>query len=200
MKTARALSPDPDDGDTLFFDVIFLALAGFVVVTVLLLLHLNPPLDDEQDTRAPGSVIFELRWPDESRADVDLWVMGPDGAAVGYSNRESELSNLLRDDLGFTHDLSNLNYENAYTRGIMAGEYQANVHLFSEHGSPPPIPVWLIVSVKRENGVTLRLVETEATLTHHGQEITAVRFGLTDEGRLVAGSIHAVPRPLRGRR
>ena len=119
---------------------------------------------------------------------------------VGYSNRESELSNLLRDDLGFTHDLSNLNYENAYTRGIMAGEYQANVHLFSEHGSPPPIPVWLIVSVKRENGVTLRLVETEATLTHHGQEITAVRFGLTDEGRLVAGSIHAVPRPLRGRR
>ena len=82
MKTARALSPDPDDGDTLFFDVIFLALAGFVVVTVLLLLHLNPPLDDEQDTRAPGSVIFELRWPDESRADVDLWVMGPDGAAV----------------------------------------------------------------------------------------------------------------------
>ena len=34
---------EPDDGDTVFRDVIMLALAGFVAMVILLLPHLNPP-------------------------------------------------------------------------------------------------------------------------------------------------------------
>jgi hypothetical protein len=119
---------------------------------------------------------------------------------VGYSNRESALSNLLRDDLGYQNDLSNLNYENVYTRGILAGEYQANVHLFSEHGCGPPILVWVSASVRRPDHKTYRLIETQVTLTHHGHEITAFRFKLTESGGPVLGSFHDIPRGLRSRR
>jgi hypothetical protein len=188
---------ETDSSRSLFLDVLFLALLGFVVIAVLLLFHVNPPREGEKDTRPPGSVIFEMRWPDESCADVDLWVMGPDKVAVGYSNRESELSNLLRDDLGFQRDLSNLNYENAFTRGILAGEYQANVHLFSEHGCSPMIPVWVGASVRRPDQKTVSLAATEVQLTHTGHEITAFRFRLTEAGAMVPGSLHALPRALR---
>ncbi len=190
----------PNNSLVLFLDVLFLALLGFVVIAVLLLFHVNPPKAGEEDAKPPGSVIFEMRWPDDSCADVDLWVMGPDNVAVGYSNRESELSNLLRDDLGIHRDLSDLNYENAYTRGILAGEYQANVHLFSDHGCPAPIVVWVSASVRRQNHKTYRLIETQVELTHVGHEITAFRFRLTKDGGPVVGSFHAIPRALRSRK
>jgi hypothetical protein len=191
---------EPDNSRNLFLDVLFLALLGFVVVTILLLFHVNPPKVGEEDAKPPGSVIFEMRWPDEHCADIDMWVMGPDMTAVGYSNRESELSNLLRDDLGFHRALSDLNYESVYTRGILPGEYQANVHFFSSHGCPPPVQIWVSASVRRPDHKTYRLIETQVTLTHQGQEITAFRFKLTESGGPVLGSFHDIPRGLRSRR
>jgi len=68
---------EEDDSDTVFRDVIFLALAGFVAIVLLLLPHLNPPAKAEEEAPSPGNVIVEIRWPDEVNADVDLWVEAP---------------------------------------------------------------------------------------------------------------------------
>ena len=193
---------DPIEGDqgqdTVFRDVIFLALAGFVAVVLLLLPHLHPPKDAEAAIRSPGNVIVEIRWPDEMDADVDLWVEAPGDRPVGYSNKGGTFFNLLRDDLGQRGDTTALNYEISYSRGVPAGEYTVNVHLYRNAGGHVSIPVNISVSVKTKiNESARRLLATELSLRNEGDELTAFRFSLDDEGRLLRESVHDLPKPLR---
>ncbi len=188
---------DDESGATVFRDVIMLALAGFVTLVLLLLPHLNPRAKTEDAIRSPGNVIIEARWPDEMDADVDLWVQAPGDVPVGYSNKGGAVFNLLRDDLGHTADLTGLNYEFSYSRGVPAGEYAVNVHLYRNHESST-IPVSIVVSVKGSvNESAKQLLATKVTLEHEGQELTAFRFRLDDKARLVSGSVHDLPKSLR---
>jgi hypothetical protein len=194
---------DPFEGDqghdTVFRDVIFLALAGFVAVVILLLPHLHPPKEAEAATRSPGNVIVEIRWPDEIDADIDLWVEAPGDTPVGYSNKGGTIFNLLRDDLGQRGDTTELNYEISYSRGVPAGEYTVNVHLYRNSGGYVSIPVTISVSVKANtNESARRLLATELMLENEGEERTAFRFSLDDKGRLIRESVHDLPKPLRG--
>ena len=67
---------DSDSTSTVFRDIIFLALAGFVAVVILLLPHINPPKNDEQkDIPPPGNMMVEMFWTDDYDIDVDLWVI-----------------------------------------------------------------------------------------------------------------------------
>ena len=60
-------------GDTLFRDVLSLALLGFLAVIVLLLPHIAPEgIKNVSDAPAPGNVVVEITWPDDMDADVDL--------------------------------------------------------------------------------------------------------------------------------
>ena len=93
---------DPFEGDqgheTVFRDVIFLALAGFVAVVLLLLPHVHPPKEAEAAIRSPGNVIVEMHWPSDMPVDVDLWVQAPNENPVGFWNMGGPTFNLLRDD------------------------------------------------------------------------------------------------------
>ena len=196
----QGLDPFEDDQgqDTVFRDVIFLALAGFVAVVLLLLPHLHPPKEAEAATRSPGNVIVEIRWPDEVDADVDLWVQAPGDTPVGYSNKGATFFNLLRDDLGNRGDTTALNYEISYSRGVPAGEYVVNVHFYRNSGSYVSVPVTISVSVKADtNESARRLLATELQLENEGQEVTAFRFSLDRDGRLIRDSVHDLPKPLR---
>ena len=193
---------DPFEGDqghdTVFRDVIFLALAGFVAVVLLLLPHLHPPKEAEAAIRSPGNVIVEIRWPDDIDADIDLWVEAPGDTPVGYSNKGGAIFNLLRDDLGQRGDSTELNYEISYSRGVPAGEYTVNVHLYRNSGGYVSIPVTISVSVKaKTNESARRLLATELLLENEGEERTAFRFSLDDKGRLIRESLHDLPKPLR---
>lgn len=182
---------------TIFRDVLLLLLLGFVAMVVWMLPHLNPPAL-EFDTEAPGNVIAHIVWP-EGNTDVDMWVTGPGEAQpVGYSNKGGLLWNLLRDDLGTMPDATPLNYENAYTRGIVPGEYVVNVHCY--RCPVLPVPVQVEVSIQTDDGdkSSMRIIATTSvTLGLDGEERTALRFRLTREGELVAGSMNHVFRPLR---
>jgi hypothetical protein len=190
---------DGDQGsDTVFRDVIFLALAGFVAVVLLLLPHLHPPKEAEAAIRSPGNVIVEIRWPDEIDADVDLWVQAPGDTPVGYSNKGGMFFNLLRDDLGRRGDSTDLNYEISYSRGVPEGEYTVNVHLYRNTGGYVSIPVTISVSVKpNTNESAHRLLATKVLLEYEGEERTAFRFSLDDKGKLLRDSVHDLPKPLR---
>jgi len=171
-----------------FIDLLFLLL--------LMLLILPHEPDAVSDDTPPGVVIVEIRWPDGLNTDVDLWVLAPGDRPVGYSNRAGTIFNLLRDDLGLTRDPLNLNYENAYSRAAPKGEYIVNVHLYNDISRSAPIKVICTASV-RTNGVSIHIFTKTVTLLSLGQEITVARFSLNDEGNVVPGSIHDMPKELR---
>ncbi|MEE8505570.1 MAG: hypothetical protein V3S40_05030 [Kiloniellales bacterium] len=192
---------DDDGTSTVFRDVIFLALAGFVAMVLLLLPHLNPPATADDGTPAPGNVIVEISWPDQIDADVDLWVEAPGDTPVGYSNKGGLIFNLLRDDLGGQADVTQINYEVSYSRGVPSGEYTVNVHLYRDMSGQLPLSVNVSVSVKSNSKVAAkRILTTKLQLQHQGQELTAFRFSLDDNGKLVSGSVHDLPKPLRAKK
>lgn len=199
----RGLDEFHDDAEgTVFRDVILLALAGFLAALLLLLPHVaRPGAKDEAEARAPGNVLVEIRWPDDLDADVDLWVQAPNDMPVGYSNKGGLVFDLLRDDLGSRADASGLNYEMAYGRGLVAGEYTVNLHLYRNPSGVFPVPVTVVVSVKRDTDSSARqILAARAGLQRVGEEHTVFRFRLDARGVLVPGSVSALPRPLRSAR
>jgi hypothetical protein len=190
---------EEDAGGTVFRDVVMLALVGFVALVVMLLPHLNPPgARTADDATPPGNVIVEVRWPDEIDADVDLWVQAPGDVPVGYSNKGGAVFNLLRDDLGKRADVTGLNYETSYSRGILPGEYAVNLHLYRNPSQTYPIPVTVVTSVKQSASQAARqLLASKVLLVREGEETTVYRFRLSETGALVAGSVHSLQKPLR---
>lgn len=188
-----------DDTGTVFRDTIMLALAGFVAIVILVLPFINPKAKQSEDAdRAPGNVVIEIQWQDGLDADVDLWVQAPGDTPVGYSNKGGKSFNLLRDDLGKISDVTDLNYEIAYSRGIPAGEYTVNVHMYRAGQTQFPLPVKIVASVKSSpEESTRQLLTTTVMLTRENEEITAFRFRLDEKGNLARGSVHSLQKPLR---
>jgi hypothetical protein len=184
---------------TTFRDLLMIMLLGFVFMIIAMIPHLNPPAS-EDDTEPPGNVIAHITWP-QGNTDVDMWVFGPgEIVPVGYSNKGGTLWNLLRDDLGDGVDATDINYENSYTRGIIPGEYFVNVHCY--RCPILPVPVDVEVSVKRlgSNGVKTPIeiiATTQVVLHQNGEELTAIRFKLDKDGKLVPGSMNHVFKELR---
>ena len=189
---------EQEDDVPVFRDVIMLALLGFVTIVVLLLPHLNPPVETTEDVNAPGNVVVELRWPDEIDADVDLWVQAPGDQAVGYSNKGGRTFNLLRDDLGHVNDPGRLNYEVAYSRGRPAGEYTVNLHLYTNRQRVYPVEAEVYIGIKKLPTASIsRISYKKVKLLEVGQEMTVLRFKLDDDGDLIFGSLHDLPKRLR---
>jgi hypothetical protein len=199
MSHGDLFGEENNDGDIVFRDIITLALCGFVSMVVMILPHLNPSAkaDAIDSVSSPGNVIVEIRWPDGHDADVDLWVQAPGDVPVGYSNKGGAIFNLLRDDLGRIGDPTNQNYEISFSRGLPPGEYTANVHLY-RNPSGQPVDVTMAVSVKANVQSSARpLLSTKMTLRREGEELTGFRFTLDQDGRLQAGSVHNLFKPLR---
>jgi hypothetical protein len=185
---------------TVWLDTALLMLGGFVLMTVLMMTVMNPPTKSSESAgvAAPGNVIIEAQWPDKLDADVDLWVEGPGDRPVGYSNKSGRLFNLLRDDLGRAQDMTDYNYEVAYSRGTPAGEYIVNLHMYRAIGVTFPVTVKVVASVKADaNGPARQLVATTIDLRRENQELTALRFRLDSKGQLQAGSVNSLFKELR---
>lgn len=185
---------------TIFRDMTMLALAGFVFLVILMLPWINPAaLKKSGDIHSPGAVMVELFWPDKDKSDVDLWVQAPGDVPVGYSDKSGHIFNLLRDDLGSWNDITDLNYETSFTRGIPAGEYVVNAMLYRLEDAPP-IPVRAVVSVRQGDGMMRQILYADGKLVHLGEEITLLRFSLDDTGHLEPGSVNNIFKPLRQKR
>ena len=199
------LTTSNDDSGTVFRDVIFLLMITFVILFLIAVLHINPIADPKEEQIAPpGNVIVNIFWEDGLNIDVDLWVLGPeDDRPVGYSNRAGETFNLLRDDLGSTNDITERNFENAYTRGLPEGEYIINVHMFAhkERKKVWPVMVEVVVTVmETTEGKSSANEVAVATipLTRYGEEVTAVRFKIDKNHKVIQESINQIQKKLRG--
>lgn len=181
---------------TVFRDFTMLMVLGFVAMVVWLLPHVNPPADNASDP-PPGNLIVAITWP-EGDTDVDLWLSGPGELnPVGYSNKGGVLFNLLRDDLGNSPDATPLNYENAYTRGIVPGEYIVNVHCYRCPVLPQKITVETSINTGEDGKGSKPIATTTTILTANGQEKTAMRFKIDSTGSLIDGTLSQMHTPLR---
>ncbi len=187
---------DEDTTGTVFRDVLMLALIGFVAMVIVILPHLSESKQRDDEHRSPGNIVVEIHWPDDLPVDVDLWVQGPNDVPVGFFNQNSELFNLLRDDLGTEGDATELNYEVSYSRGIKAGEYIVNVHMYGPVPSGVVVPVTVVVSVRQKYDTLRQILTTNINLERRNQEETAFRFSLTGTGDLVPGSVTTLRRRL----
>jgi len=182
--------------DTVFRDVILLTLVGFVAMVIMLLPHIQKEEQEAEDQRAPGNVIVEMHWPSDMNIDMDLWVKGPNTTPVGFWNQGNDVFNLLRDDLGTEGDATNENYEISYSRGIPAGEYIVNAHVYGIVPEGKIVPVRIVVSVRSKYDSARQLLQTTLKMSRRNQEETAFRFRLTAEGDLVKGSVSTLRHPL----
>jgi hypothetical protein len=171
---------------TLYVDFLFLMLLAFLVL-------INPPTNPtEAAIPTPGNMMVTIAWP-AGPYDVDLWVQGPgDQLGIGYSNRNGRTFNLLRDDLGLSGDSEPHNREDAFSRGLPAGEYVVNIHGYSIAGE---LPVSLDIRVADDAGAR-SFFKRDVTIRPK-QELTVVRFTLDDDGTIVPGSLGMIYKPLR---
>lgn len=188
---------EEDAWGTVFRDVILLALVGFVAMVILLLPHITEAKKETDETSVPGNVVIEAHWPSNMPVDVDLWVQAPGEYPVGFWNQGGPTFNLLRDDLGAEGDATKENYEITYSRGIIAGEYIVNVHMYGPMKGVTTVPVSIVVDVKKQFDTVLQQVlRTVIRLERRHQEETAFRFQLTRDGDLVVGSVNTLRRSL----
>lgn len=181
---------------TVFRDFTLIMVLGFVAMVVWLLPHVNPPAQNA-DAVPPGNVVVAITWP-PGDTDIDLWITGPgELVPVGYSNKGGLLFNLLRDDLGDKPDATPLNYENAYSRGVVAGEYVVNVHCYRCPVLPQRIDVEISINTGENSKGVKPVATTAVELRTNGEERTALRFRLDAKGNLEPDSMNNVFRQLR---
>jgi hypothetical protein len=181
-----------------YIDPVF-AFAIFMAV-MLILLAVLPKAKEEKKEILPiaGNVFVTINWPAGLPQDIDLWVEGPDGTPVGYSNQRSFVFSYLRDDRG-TDFYSPLNYELAVSQGIAPGQYIINLHFYAYHGGGDNVPIEADVVIKRPGRSDLRIFHDTVTLVKEGDEITVVQFQLDEEGNLIGGTLSREFIPVRNK-
>lgn len=178
-------------------DILMNTILGLVCIVgiVVLLISVKQKLADQQ-AQPPGNLMVHIVWsPDD---DVDLWLDGPDEPRpIGYSNKGGALWNLLRDDLGYASPLK-IHFEDAYTRGIKAGEYRINVMCYRCSTVPVEVKVEVSLNPGTNGKEPLKtLVTTSVVLSEQGQEKTAIDFVLNEDKEIAPGSENNVFQQLR---
>lgn len=144
------------------------------------------------ETRA--EFLITVTWPNDYDDDVDTYVEDPLGNIVGFNRREGGLMHLDRDDFGITNDKITTsdgkdiffkeNRETVSLRGFITGEYVVNTHVYRRNGGGiRPIPV--TVRLEKTNPYSNAITETYE-LTGTGDEHTAFRFYINDEGAIIS--------------
>lgn len=169
-----------------FIDLLFIISLGFLLLLFIMLPFLNPIAKDGT-IDPPVALMIEMRWDDKADSDIDLWVLGPDGAAVGYFKKSNGYITLKRDDLGKVNDMFTVdgkrvtverNYEITTATQLPDGWYTVNIHYFG--GSSKPEEVNIKITNLLHFGIAF---EGTATVSLR-QEVTVVSFKVVD-GRVV---------------
>ena len=173
-----------------FAVMLFKALQVLAFLFFIALLAIAPEAKDGKvDSKA--EFLVTMSWPDQHPDDFDMFVQDPIGNMVWYRRREAGFMLLDRDDRGGANDfivvngrkvLSPIRQETVSIRGIVAGEYTINVnHYLATTGTPVPVAV----KVEKVNPAVEVVHYDTLMLDHTGQERTAVRFRVADNGGIL---------------
>jgi hypothetical protein len=188
MLQENSLFDAADDGSFVpFTDILLNVLMGFSIMVFIAFSLIRPEmLTGDVELRA--EYIITTTWPDDHPDDIDTYVQDPGGNIVWYRNAEAGLLSLDRDDRGNFRDVivingeriqNPINQETVTMRGLVAGEYVVNIYHYVANGVDP-VPV--SVKVERINPEVEIVFYGTLELDHRGDEQTAIRFTLDDEG------------------
>jgi len=182
-----------------FLDVLFNTLLCFAALFAMSFILINPAKKD-RNVVAKGEFMIIVTWPKDMDNDVDMYVEDPEGHLVAFMRREEGLMHLDRDDLGQRNDVVqtqfgeieyNENREIVTLRGIVPGEYVINVHMYMRRDDSPTTPV--TIQLDKINPFSTIMIK-RVTLGDSGDEKTAFRFTLDEEGEVV--DVNELPKTL----
>lgn len=194
--SARSKFQQPFDPMTAVLFKMIQALTFFFVLAVLFM----NPVAKKGIIETKAEYLITVTWPDNNPDDVDVWVEDPAGGLVWFRNRDAGLVHLDRDDRGMLNDtleingrqLQNpLNQEVVTVRGVVPGEFIVNVHYFATETGKP---VKVTVRVDRVNPSLEVAYYDTLTLEQKGEEKTAVRFRINEDGGI--SGINHIPKTL----
>lgn len=185
---------------TSFLDLLFNSLLAFVSFFMLSLLMIKVE-NNKSQIESKAEFLITLQWAEDQNDDIDLYVENPLGDLVFFRTKEIGLMHLERDDLGRANDYITLadgswhiykeNREIVSLRGIIAGEYTINLHVYNKASQNPTV---VNVKVEKINPYSIIAVK-DITLTQAREEQTAFRIKLNAEGN-VTKIIHDLPKSL----
>jgi hypothetical protein len=170
--------------------MLFKALQVIAFLFFIALLAVSPE-SKEGKIDSKAEFIITMDWPDSHPDDLDLFVQDPVGNIVWYRHREAGFLTLDRDDRGGANDFiivngkkipSPIREEIVTVRGIVPGEYTVNVSHFQATTGQP---VAASVKVQKLNPTAQVIFDNKLMLDHTGDEKTAVRFRLDNEGKVI---------------
>jgi hypothetical protein len=173
-----------------FSVMLFKALQVVAFLFFIALLAINPEAKSGKiDSKA--EFLITMSWPDNHPDDIDLYTEDPLGNIVWYHQREAGFMVLDRDDRGGVNNsvmvngkkvTSPMRQETVSIRGIVAGEYTVNIdHYLATTGLPVPVTV----KVEKVNPTVQVISYDTFTLDHTGEELTAVRFRVAENGDVI---------------
>lgn len=181
-------------------DLLLNLLMLFVVISAIAIVQMNKPAQ-EKSVDMKAELVIELTWADHNFNDLDLWVLMPNGRAVGFADKDAGVATLDRDDRGASGDtyasdegelkVIPVNKENTVIRANLPGRYVVNVHYFHHfteadigiaEKDPSPDPV--IVKLTKLNPRLTELANRKITLGKVGSQRTAFCFVLEASGTI----------------
>lgn len=188
MNEPSLFTGESDDGTFVpFTDILFNALLGFTMMLFIAVALIHPDAKTG-DVDVKAEVLITVTWPDNNPDDIDTYVRDPLGDIVWYNTLEKGLMHLDRDDRGNYLDeveinglkvVYPLNQETVTIRGIVPGEYTVNVYHYL---NPTRQPVPVTVKVEKLNPKVSVVYYDTFELKGEGDEHTAVRFSLAQDG------------------
>ena len=159
-----------------FTDLLFNALLGFTFLFLVAVMLINPEARTGLiDPKA--EYILSIRWADFSEDDIDIWVENPEGHLLWFKNSEVGLLHLDRDEVTL--------------RGVIRGEYTANLHYYA---SASKEPVDVDIRLDKVNPTLKVVYYGKVRLDQQDDEKTAVRFRVNGDGEI--SNVHFTPRKL----
>jgi hypothetical protein len=166
-------------------------LFGLLLAFIALVMLMDVTQESRPSPELKAEFVVIVTWDDESFHDVDTWVEDPNGNHVAFNSREAGLMHLDRDDLGRRNDVIDtlngrkqvlLNREMVSIRGIVEGEYVANVHMFRKQPNDA-IPCTVRVELQKINPFKIITIQN-VILMENGNEQTAFRFIVNRDGNV----------------
>lgn len=185
------MKQDHHSSQLAFNDMLFNILIGFVVLFILAFLMINP-ITKKNEIPVRAEIMITLEWEDESKDDIDLWVLGPgmEAGPLAFYRKQAGYLHLDRDDLGIKNDTALVdgqeipllyNKEIATMRGVLPGDYYINVHVYSKRDN---VPLKIKVTVMDVNPFQ-ELYVIQETVTATGQIIKFPAFTIDSSGKII---------------
>ena len=127
----------------------------------------------------PSLFLITLEWSKDSRADIDLFALGPDGNVVNFLDQESSIMSLDTDDKGL-QPVDVVRREVISVKSIQPGRFVINGLMYKGKGETVSVKV----SVVKLRGFSV-VCEAEFVLEKDGQERTVCSFDVDVAGNVI---------------